>query len=121
MIMSNSDIAQKMHTIGYVILASKISKISLSGKWKISISESTCMILIFHGLKMENLCLANPIILMMEILKSFLKGFESSTTVKWDDASQTTYANVSVSGWAILAAYVFLTTGQPISSPAYAY
>ena len=48
-------------------------------------------------------------------------GFEGSTAVKWDNNTETTYTNVSVSGWAIAAAYVFITTGQSMPSPLYAY
>ena len=46
-------------------------------------------------------------------------GLEDSSSVKWDNTTETTYTNVSLSGWAIAAAYVFVTTGQPMLSPSY--
>lgn len=48
-------------------------------------------------------------------------GFESSTAIQWDNTTETTYTNVSISGWAIAAAYALLATGQPVQTPSYAY
>ena len=48
-------------------------------------------------------------------------GFEGSTAIHWDNTTETVYTNVSVSGWAILAAYLFVTTGQYAQSPSYSY
>ncbi len=49
-------------------------------------------------------------------------GFEVSTSIQWDNnTTDTVYTNASVSGWAIVAAYYFVTTGQYIESPSYAY
>lgn len=48
-------------------------------------------------------------------------GFEGSSAIKWDNTTQITYTNVSVSGWALATAYVLVTTGQPMPSPSYAY
>ena len=48
-------------------------------------------------------------------------GFEGSSAVKWDNTTETTYANVSVNGWAIVEAYVFAATGQRLPSRRYAY
>ena len=49
-------------------------------------------------------------------------GFECSTSVEWDKYNtNTSYANVSVSGWALAMLYCFVTTGQPAPSPSYAY
>ena len=51
-------------------------------------------------------------------VSQFKVGLEGSTTVEWDDnTSNTTYTNISVSGWAILAAYGLVKTGQWTSSP----
>ncbi|MBS4933219.1 MAG: RHS repeat-associated core domain-containing protein [Clostridiales bacterium] len=45
-------------------------------------------------------------------------GFEGSTTVKWDENTNiTSYTNASVSGWAIVAVYILIQTGQWIPSP----
>ena len=47
-------------------------------------------------------------------------GLEYSSTIKWDNSSQTTYTNVSFSGVALVAIYMLATTGQYYSySPAY--
>ena len=46
-------------------------------------------------------------------------GIESSTTVKWDGYSTTTYTNVSVSAWFLAAGYYFVKTGQWTPSPSY--
>ena len=46
-------------------------------------------------------------------------GIESSTTVKWDGYSTTTYTNVSVSAWFLAAGYYFVKTGQWTPSPGY--
>ena len=48
-------------------------------------------------------------------------GFEGSTAIQWDNTTETTYTNVSFSGWAIAEAYILIATGQPIQSPSYAY
>ncbi|MFR8011646.1 MAG: RHS repeat-associated core domain-containing protein [Clostridia bacterium] len=48
-------------------------------------------------------------------------GFEGSSAVKWDNTTETTYTNASINGWTIAAAYVLVTTGQQMPSPAYAY
>ena len=45
-------------------------------------------------------------------------GFEESTAIKWGNTTETTYTNVSASWWAIVAAYISVTTGQPMSRPA---
>ena len=45
-------------------------------------------------------------------------GFEGSTAIQWDNTTETTYTNVSVSGLFIMAAYYFVTTGQPAPTPA---
>jgi len=45
-------------------------------------------------------------------------GLEGATTVKWDANTEVTnYTNVSVSGWAIAAAYLLVRTGQWAPSP----
>ncbi|MDE6020431.1 MAG: RHS repeat-associated core domain-containing protein [Ruminococcus sp.] len=48
-------------------------------------------------------------------------GFESSSAIKWDNTTETTYTNASVSMWALAAVYILVTTGQPMPSPSYAY
>ena len=48
-------------------------------------------------------------------------GFESATSYMWDDMTQTTYANVDVSGWAFVVAYCLFNTGQTYESPSYFY
>ena len=49
-------------------------------------------------------------------------GFEGSTAIKWDNTTtETAYTNVSVSGWAIAAAFIFAETGQYSQSPSYAH
>ena len=48
-------------------------------------------------------------------------GLEFSSAVKWDNTTETTYTNISVSGWAIAAILVCGCTGQPMPSPSYAY
>ena len=48
-------------------------------------------------------------------------GFEESSAIKWDNTTQTTYTNVSVSGWALATVYSLFTTGQPMPSTSYAY
>ena len=48
-------------------------------------------------------------------------GFEGSSAVQWDNTTETTYTNVSVSGWSIAAVCMFITTGQPMLSPLSAY
>ena len=48
-------------------------------------------------------------------------GFEGATSIQWDDTTDTAYTNISVNGWAIAAVYIFVTTGQPMPTPSYAY
>ena len=48
-------------------------------------------------------------------------GFEGSTAIQWDNTTETAYTNASISGWAIAAAYILVTTGQYVQSPSYAY
>lgn len=48
-------------------------------------------------------------------------GFKGPSTVKWDNTTETTYVNISVSGWAIVEAYVFANFGQRLPSRQYAY
>ena len=48
-------------------------------------------------------------------------GFESSTAVQWDETTNVGYTNFSISGWAIIAAYAWATTGQYVEAPTYAY
>ena len=48
-------------------------------------------------------------------------GFEGFSSIKWDNITETSYSNVSISGWFILASCMFLTTGQLMSSPSNAY
>ena len=50
-------------------------------------------------------------------LSEFKIGFEASSTIQWDNTTETSYTNFSVSGWAILAAYFLVTTGQYVPSP----
>lgn len=53
-------------------------------------------------------------------LSEFKVGFESSSAVKWDNnTTETTYTNVSISGWAVVAVYVFIASGQPLPTPIY--
>ena len=52
-------------------------------------------------------------------LSEFKVGLEGSRAIQWDNTVETTYLNVSGSGWAIIAAYVFVTTGQLVPSPSY--
>lgn len=48
----------------------------------------------------------------------FKVGCEGSITAKWDDGTdETSYTNYSVTGWGIIAAYIFITTGQWIPTP----
>ena len=47
-------------------------------------------------------------------------GAEMSSTIKWDNIAETTYANVSLSGWFIAALYELVSTGQPMLTPPYA-
>ncbi len=54
-------------------------------------------------------------------LSEFKIGFEGSTTIQWDNTTEITYENVSVNGFAIVAAYILVTTGQYVQSPSYAY
>ena len=52
-------------------------------------------------------------------LAEYKAGFESSSSVKWDNTTETTYSNVSISGWAVAAAYVFIASGQLLPTPIY--
>ena len=54
-------------------------------------------------------------------LSEFRIECEGSSSIIWDNVTETTYTNVSVSGWIIIAAGVFVTTGQPMPAPSYAY
>ena len=54
-------------------------------------------------------------------LSELKPGFESATSYMWDDMTQTTYANVDVSGWAFVVAYCLFNTGQTYESPSYFY
>ena len=54
-------------------------------------------------------------------LSKFKVGFDCSTAIQWDNTIETAYANTSVSGWALVAAYIFVRTGQYVQSPSYAY
>ncbi|MBQ4569990.1 MAG: RHS repeat-associated core domain-containing protein, partial [Ruminococcus sp.] len=47
-------------------------------------------------------------------------GFEGSTAIQWDNTTETAYTNASISGWAIAAAYLLVTTGQYVQLPSYA-
>ena len=47
-------------------------------------------------------------------------GFETSIAVQCDNTIQTSYTNVDINGWAIVAAYLWITTGQQVPSPLYA-
>ena len=42
-------------------------------------------------------------------------GYEYSLTIQWDNTSQTSYTNVSISGWWIIGIYSLITTGQNAS------
>ena len=44
-------------------------------------------------------------------------GFEGSTAIQWDNTTETAYTNASISGWAIAALYILVTTGQYVQSP----
>lgn len=46
-------------------------------------------------------------------------GFEGASEIKWDNTTETTYANASISAWSVVAAYLMATTGQPALSPSY--
>ena len=48
-------------------------------------------------------------------------GFEHSTAIKWDNTTETTYTNISFSGWSIATAYLLISTGQLMPSSSYAY
>lgn len=49
-------------------------------------------------------------------------GFDTATTSKiGDNLYETAYGNASVSGWFLAAAYILVTTGQPMPSPSPAY
>ncbi len=51
-------------------------------------------------------------------ISQFKIGFESSSTVKWDESTDfTSYTNYSVSGWIIIAAYGYAKSGQSVSLP----
>ena len=46
-------------------------------------------------------------------------GVETSTAIRWEAKETTTYTNTGVNGWAIIYAYLLLTTGQSMPQPAY--
>lgn len=48
-------------------------------------------------------------------------GFEGSSAIKWDNTTETTYTNISFSGWSIATAYLLISTGQLMPSSSYAY
>lgn len=48
-------------------------------------------------------------------------GVEYSSSVKWDDTTETIYTNINISGWAVAAAYMLISTGQQMPSPSYVY
>lgn len=48
-------------------------------------------------------------------------GFEGSTAIQWDNKTEISYTNASISGWTIVAVYIFATTGQYVQSSSYAY
>jgi len=48
-------------------------------------------------------------------------GFEGATAIQWGNTTETTYTNVSLNGWAVVAAYFLITTGQPAQSPLFAH
>ena len=48
-------------------------------------------------------------------------GVESSTSIKWDETTDTENVNISANAWAIAAVYVFLKTGQTAPSPEVVY
>lgn len=48
-------------------------------------------------------------------------GFESSSSISWDNNTETQYTNASINGWYILAALAFVETGEFMQSPSYAY
>ena len=54
-------------------------------------------------------------------LSEFKVGFEGSSSIKWDNTTETAYTNVNISGWIIAAAFAAVTTGQYIPSPSYMY
>ena len=54
-------------------------------------------------------------------LSNFKIGFEYSTAIQWDKTTQTNYVNLSASGWWIIAAYIFVTSGQSMPQPTLAY
>ncbi len=53
-------------------------------------------------------------------LSEFKIGFEGSTAIKWDDTTVTSYTNADINAWAIVAAYIYITTGQSVPSPLHA-
>lgn len=49
-------------------------------------------------------------------------GAEYSTEIEWDKKnSETIYGNTDVNGWFLVWLYSFVTAGQPVTAPAYAY
>lgn len=53
------------------------------------------------------------------VLAELKVGFEGSTDVKWDEnTTNTSYANGSISGWALVEVLALATTGQPVTAPA---
>jgi len=54
-------------------------------------------------------------------LSEFKIGFEYSESIQWDNTADTAYTNISINGWAIIAAYYYLTTGYYEPQPVYNY
>ena len=48
-------------------------------------------------------------------------GLECATAIQWDNTTDTTYTNVSINAFTILAAYAYVTTGDPAVLPQPAY
>ena len=42
-------------------------------------------------------------------------GYEYSSTIQWDNSSQTSYTNASISGWWVIGVYSLLIGGQNLS------
>ena len=50
-------------------------------------------------------------------LTSFKIGITGETSISWDNVSEASYWNLSISGWTIIFLYCWLTTGQPVPAP----
>ena len=48
-------------------------------------------------------------------------GVECSSAIKWDDTTTTTYTNVSISGWFLVAVFMLANGSDFAYSPGYAY